>query len=253
MDLPLKKIACISLTSAILAISSTAFSHTRLQTPVIDENSARHGSNYNNVVVSHGCTLESGDRVNVLGSITVFPDGVDSTLTVDGEPSSKTLIDYVSNWGSPVQLLQSKHIWSQQAEIKDPLGNSVGLWVGDEVGMDGNLRGLVPFRTRGVIIEPTSCAKSVTFRVSIIDVCKMTNIAGFTDETVGLWTPAVGSDFDVEGSKGYDSPATLKVNRTSDMPAECAEGEEIVVSPSAAQLNRDFPLVKDGVQVWPLP
>ena len=48
-------------------------------------------------------------------------------------------------------------------------------------------------------------------------------------------------------------PATLKVNRTSALPAECGEGVDVVVTPSAAQLNRDMPVVIGGVQVWPKP
>ena len=249
----LKKVALYSLTGAILAASQSVFAHTRLQTPVIDENSAAHGSNYNNEVIGHGCTTASGDRINVVGTVVVFPDGVDSTLTVDGEASEQTLIDFVSNWGSPVQLIQNKDVFEIQDEITDPLGNVVGYWAGSAEGLKHNLTGVIPFRTSGVIIEPTSCAKSVTFRIAIADICRVTAASDFSTENLNLWTPAVGSSFEIEDSSGYDSPATLTVNRTSDMPEACGDGVDVVVTPSAAQLDRDFPVVIDGVQVWPAP
>lgn len=253
-NMTMKKVALYSLTGVVLATSQSTFAHTRLQSPVIEENAARHGSNYNNEVIGHGCTNETtGERINVIGTVVIFPDGVDSTLTVDGADSPKKVVDYVSNWGSPVQLIQNNDVFPFQDEITDPLGNVVGYWAGGGTGLKHNLTGVIPFRTSGVIIEPTSCAKSVTFRISIADICELTDIAGFNGETANFWTPAVGSDFERLESSGYDSPATLKVERTSDMPENCGEGEEVVVTPTAAQLNRDFPVSLDGTQVWPKP
>ena len=253
-NITFKKISFYAVTSVVLAVSQGSFAHTRLQTPIIDENGARHGSNYNNEVIGHGCTNETtGEKINVIGTVVIFPDGVDSTVTVDGVESSKSVVDYVPSWGSPVQLIQNNDVFPLQDEITDPLGNVVGFWAGGGAGLKHNLTGLIPFRTSGVVIEASSCAKSVSFKVSIADICKVTNIAGFNGETANLWTPAVGSNFEREGSSGYDSPATLTVNRTSDMPEECGEGEEIVITPSAAQLNRDFPVMIDGNQIWPTP
>ena len=58
----------------------------------------------------------------------------------------------------------------------------------------------------------------------------------------------------IEGeSKGYNSPASLTVNRTTALPEGCGEGQNIIVTPSAAQLNRDMTIEFDGTQVWPTP
>lgn len=130
-NITIKKVALYSLTGAVLAASQGAFAHTRLQTPVIDENAAAHGSNYNNEVIGHGCTDEStGEKLNVIGTVVIFPDGVDSTITVDGTESSKTVVDYVTNWGSPVQLIQNNDVFPEQDEITGPLGNVIGFWAG---------------------------------------------------------------------------------------------------------------------------
>ncbi len=67
----------------------------------------------------------------------------------------------------------------------------------------------------------------------------------------------MGSDYDGPGMHGYDSPATLTYTRnleTNPLPASCNDvGVSVEVIPSAAQLNRDMPIVDKGVQVWPKP
>lgn len=253
-NIKIKTLVLFVATGSILIASQMTNAHTRLQFPSIDENTR----SYNNQVISHGCrNPETGAvDINTLGTVTVFPDGVDSIITVGEEPSDKALVDFVTNWGSPVQKIHSKSIFTIEDEIKDPLGNVFGYWAADPVGggLQGGLTGLVPFRTSGVVIEPTSCAKTVKFIVAIADICKVTNVAGFNDADVMLWTPAVGSIFDgTEDLNGYNSPASLTVNRTSELPVECGEGVDVVVTPSAAQLNRDMPVKIDGTQVWPLP
>ncbi|OQK15717.1 hypothetical protein AU255_16025 [Methyloprofundus sedimenti] len=247
-NMSIKKIALYSLTGVALAASQSTFAHTRLQNPVI----AEQGTSYNNEVIGHTCTTAGGEHLNVIGTVVVFPDGVDSTLTVGGEASAKTVADYVSNWGSPVQLIQNNDVFPMQDEITDSLGNVVGFWAGAGEGLKHNLTGVIPFRTSAVNIEPTSCAKSVTFRIAIADVCTLTKDTEFSTDALNLWTPAVGSKFEIEGSSGYDSPATLKVERSSALPEKCGEGVDVIVTPSAAQLNRDMPVKINGTQIWPL-
>ncbi len=245
----------IPLGMALIAMSTISLAHTRLQTPVIDENNARHGSNYNNEVIAHGCKTTDGKNRTVLGTVVVFPDGTDSTITVDGETTDKPLSDFVTNWGSPVAKIQDKDVFVLEQEIETPLGNVVGFWSAGTPGLRPGLTGLIPFRTRGVIINPESCAKSVKFIVAIADVCEVTSVAGFSPDKVNLWTPAVGSNFDGDPSgHGYNSPASLTVNRSdSPLPAACGAGVDVVVTPSASQLNRDMPVKINGVQVWPKP
>ena len=249
-----KKIALSIITGSILVVGQMANAHTRLQTPSVDENSAAHGSNYNNQVIAHGCSNPDTGTVdiNTFATVLVFPDGVDSTITVDEVASDKPLIDFVTNWGNPVQKIQSKDVFDVEEEIKDPLGNVVGFWAGGG-GLKGGLTGVIPFRTSGVVIESTSCAKTVKFIVAIADICEITKVSGFNDSTVMLWTPSVGSKFDgTEDLNGYNSPASFMVNRTSDLPEACGEGVDVVVTPSAAQLDRDMTVKINGAQIWPM-
>lgn len=249
-----KKLILTTVMGSLLAASQITSAHTRLQTPVVDENTAAHGSNYNNEVIGHGCKDAEGNAIiDTLATVLVFPDGVDSIISVDGETTDKPLTDYVQNWGSPVKKVQSNDVFTREEVIKDPLGNTLGYWAGLG-GLKGGFTGLIPFRTSGVIMEPTSCAKSVKFVVAIADICEITDVAGFSDDKVMLWTPAVGSTFDgTEDLNGYDSPASLTVNRVSEMPSSCGDGVEVMVTPSAAQLNRDMTIEIGGTQVWPKP
>ncbi len=238
----------------LVGTSQFAFAHTRLKTPVITENSANHGSDYNAVVIGHGCTNPATGAVdaNTIGTVAVFPDGKDSIITVDGAPHTGSLTDFVTNWGNPVTKVQDRSIFAYEGYIKDSLGNKLGFWTGGGSGLTGGFRAVVPFTTAGVIIEPASCAKSVTFVLGIADICQITDKAGFSDETVQMWTPAVGSDYDGVGLHGFDSPATLKVTRSiAPLPASCGTGVDVVVKPSATQLNRDLRINLDGNQIWP--
>jgi hypothetical protein len=232
----------------------SAFAHTRLKTPEISENSASHGSDYNAVVIGHGCHnhLTEQNDANTIGTVVVFPDGKDSIITVDGAPHTGSLSDFVTNWGNPVTKVQDRSIFAYEGYIKDSLGNKLGFWTGGGSGLTGGFRAVIPFATAGVIINEASCAKSVTFKVGIADICQITNAAGFNDETVQMWTPAVGSIYDGAGLHGFDSPATLKVTRSiTPLPESCGAGVDVVVTPSATQLNRDLRINIDGNQIWP--
>lgn len=257
------KLLAISTVIAVTVIASQGImAHTRLKTSSINENNANHGSDYNDVVIGHGCQNETNgsSTIDTIGTVVVFPDGKDSIITAKPAGSSSTvaatphqgaLTDFVTNWASPVTIIQSKNVFENQGYIKDSLGNKLGFWAGGGK-LTAGYRGLIPFTTAGVVINPDSCAKSVTFAVSIADICEITDSSGFSNATVQLWTPAVGSNFDGEGLHGYNSPATLKVTRTvTALPASCGDGLDVTITPSATQLNRDMKVVIDGEQVWP--
>lgn len=243
-------LTAIGLTTMYQSVSA----HTRLKTPVVTENNATHGSDYNAVVIAHGCrdAVTNATTIDTLGTVVVFPDGKDSTITVNGQPYTGTLADYVTNWGNPVTKIQDKSIFPFEDYITDPLGNKIGFWTGGGKGLKAGFRAVVPIATAGVIINPESCAKSVQFVVSIADICQITDAAGFSDQSVMFWTPAVGSIYQVEGAHASDSPATLTINRSiTPLPASCGAGEEVIVKPSANQLNRDMRIINEGQQIWP--
>lgn len=251
-----KKRALILITTVgLVGAWQSAFAHTRLKTPEVQENAAQHGSDYNAVVVGHGCTNPATGAVDatVLGTVIVFPDGKDSIITVDGVPHAGSLTDFVTNWGNPVTKIQDRSIFDNEEYIKDSLGNKLGFWTGGGSGLKGGFRAVIPFTTAGVIINEASCAKSVTFVPGIADICQITNVAGINEETANVWAPAVGSVYDgLPDRHGYDSPATLKVNRSATpLPESCGAGVDVIVKPSSNQLDRDLRINVGGKQIWP--
>ena len=231
----------------LLGVSQSALSHTRLEIPTVAENLRVT----NTVVIGHGC----GDGTNVIASSIVFPDGVDSIVKVNGTQTTDTIDAYVSNYGNLYQKIMNPSVFKIEDEKFDANGNTVGFHV--RAGkMPNYYTAYLPFRAGALSIEPTSCAVSVKDVLGIANICKITNIAGFSDETAHLWTPAVGSDYDGPGLGGFNSPATLTVTRdlvNNPLDASCGAGFAVEVIPSAAQMNRDMPIVHNGKQVWPKP
>lgn len=229
----------------LMSVSHSAFSHTRLEIPTVVEKLRMT----NNVVIGHGC----GVGTNVIASSVVFPDGIDSIIKVNGAQTTDTIGAYVSNYGNLYQKILSYNVFKAEDEKHDANGNTVGFYVRSGKSPDYYTTYL-PIRVGAMTIAPTSCAASVKVTVSIADICEMTDIAGFADGIVNLWTPAVGSSFDGTGLHGFNSPATLTVMRdlvSNPLDASCGAGLAVEVIPSAAQLNRDMPIVDNGKQVWP--
>ena len=257
----LKLMTLAMATATLIGVTLDAQAHTRFRVPVIDENAANHGSNYNDVVVAHGCqnTTDGASTIDTLGTVVVFPEKDAPIIktrvagsTGEYEIHDGVLTDFVANWGSPVTVIQDAGLFEFQEYIRDPLGNKIGFWSGGGRVLKAGFRGLLPIATAGVVINPESCAKSVTFVAAIADICEITDPSGFSNGTLQLWTEAVGSVFDGEGLHGFNSPATLTVNRSiAALPESCGDGLDVKVVPSAEQLNRDFNIKFQGQQIWP--
>ncbi len=231
----------------LLGASQSALSHTRLEIPTVSEGVRVT----NNVVIGHSC----GEGKQTIASTVVFPDGVDSIVKVNGAQSSDTIDSYVSNYGNLYQKILDHSVFQFEDEKKDADGNVVGFWVKGGKMPEGYTVYL-PFRAGAMLIEPTSCARSVKVVLGIADICKFTPISGFKDGVLETWTPAVGSNYDGVGLGGFDSPATLTVTRdlaNNPLEAACGDGVDVEIIPSAAQLNRDMPIINKGKQVWPKP
>ena len=258
-----KKLTLCLIATAILAASPVALADTRLQIPVIPENT----QSFNSLVIQHGCDdpATGTQSTPVFGQSVAFPNGVDSAITTQAVGSDPNLPGNAYNGSirdfaltSGIKKIQSNDVFSLEDVKVDTLGNVIGFWGGNGKLPGANYIGLNPFLFGAVIIQSTSCAASVTFVLGIVDVCKITSIKGFTKETANLWTPAVNSNFDgtANTNDGYDSPATLKVTRdlkANPLPTSCGAGLDVTVTPSAAQLNHDLPVQINGTQVWPLP
>lgn len=238
------ELSLFSLTMMLLGAGQEVSAHSRFEIGTVSEGVRVT----NNVVIGHICGTNP-----VIGTSVVFPDGVDSTLLVDGQPQGNPLTDFVSNWSDSVRPLLSRAAFDRVQPKRDAAKKVVGFWAAGGPGLQESMVAYVPFRLSAVNIVQSSCAKSVTFEVSIIDICQITAPSGFqTAGVVGLWTPNdLGTVYDASVAGG---PAPLKITRnltTNPLPESCGEGLDITVKTSAAQMNRDMPIVYDGRQIWP--
>ncbi|MDP1558997.1 MAG: hypothetical protein Q8K59_04110 [Nitrosomonas sp.] len=240
------KLTTLSLTAVMLAgLGQSTFAHTRLDVPTQTEGTRI----INHMVIGHSCN----ENTRTIGTSVVFPDGVDSTILVDGQPHNGQLLDFLTNYGNNAQLLLNHSAFTAMDE-KIVNGNVVGFWAGGGSGMPNNLNVATPFRLTAASINPTSCAKSVAIKISVADICEITGVNDFREGTVELWTHNdLGTPFD-RVSATDDGPATLTIARnlaTNPLPSACGEGVAVVVKPSAAQINRDMPIRVNGEQFWP--
>lgn len=201
----------------------------------------------------------------------VFPDA-DAVITdAAGNLLAGSINDYVTKWttvGADVgtgfgSKIKNTDVFEHEGLKLNATADRIGFY-----GIEGDLPGvgyigLTPFRT-SVAINPTSCAKSVTFKIAVADICKITTADKITTETVNTWVPtANGSSlFNNPLMKGYGSPASMKVVRAmtaigstpavNPLPDACGAGIDVVVTPSGAQIDRDLPIKKaNGEQYWP--
>ena len=239
----------IAVATSIVAtsIGNSTLAHTRFEISSLEEGNRI----YNNVVIGHGC----GDN-DVVGMSLVVPDGNDSTIMVNDEPYEGFLTDFVTNWGPNFQAIKSSATFDEMDVKKDSVGNQVGFWSGGNP-LPHDLIATLPFRVNATNIEPSSCAVSVTFYVSIVDICLLTDGDGVQGEGVaGLWTHNnLGTVFD-RLSDTDNGPAPITILRdleSNPLPESCSTEESVEVRPTAEQINRDMPIFYDGIQAWPTP
>ncbi|MCC6916091.1 hypothetical protein [Nitrosomonas sp.] len=228
----------------LLGIGQETSAHTRFETGTVSEGVRIT----NNVVIGHPCGTNP-----VIGTSVVFPDGADSTVLIDGQPQGNLLTDFISNWSDSIRPLLSRAAFDYVKPKQDAAKKVVGFWAAGGPGMPEGMVAYVPFRLNAVNIAKSSCAKSVTFQVSIVDICQITGPGGLqTEGVVDLWTHNdLGTIYD---SKAEGGPAPLKITRNltaNPLPESCGQGVDVTVKPSAAQINRDMPIVYEGKQIWP--
>ncbi len=229
----------------MIGATQSTFAHTRFNVSSQTEGVR----DINHIIITHSCN----DSSSTIGTSVVFPDGVDSTILVDGQAHDGQILDYLTNYGNNIQLILDRSAFDLMEE-KIVAGNVVGYWAGGGPGMPNNLNATTSFRHTAAGIEPTSCASSVAVKVSIADICTVTGTDGFNDDVVRLWTHNdLGTPFD-RVSDTDNGPATFTITRdltNNPLPDSCGDGVTVEIKPSAAQINRDMPIVIDGQQIWP--
>jgi hypothetical protein len=238
----------------LVGLAQNALAHTRLNVPTMTEGARI----INHMIIGDNCAEGSTSR-RIIGTSVVFPDGVDSTITVDGTPHNGTITDFLTNYGNNVALFYDRSAFDYMDE-KTANGNVTGFWAGGGPGVPGNLGVATPIRLTAASIEPTSCAASVKVFISVADICQITTVeqmGGDDDGNVKLWTHNnLGTPFDRD-SETDTGPASLTITRdlaNNPLPESCGgTGVAVELKPSAAQINRDMPIKFNGQQVWPQP
>ncbi|MDR4517549.1 MAG: hypothetical protein MRK00_09215 [Nitrosomonas sp.] len=250
----MKLLTCILTGVTVIGLGQNAFAHTRLNVPTATEGER----SINHLVISHSCN----DNTRTIGTSVVFPDGVDSTILVDGVPHTGSITDFLTNYGNNAQMIFDRSAFDFMDEKSDANGNSVGFWAGGGPGMPNNLNVATAIRLTAANIEPASCATSVKVNISIVDICEVTGVDGFGEGTVELWTHAgLGTPYDRDLHFAVDTgtdpgPAPFTINRdlqNNPLPENCGEGVSVELKASAAQINRDMPIKLNGQQLWPRP
>ncbi|WP_293007621.1 hypothetical protein [Nitrosomonas sp.] len=232
----------------IVGFFQQTIAHTVIEPPKIAEGKPSN----NHIVITHGC-----GESPVIGHSIVFPDGVDSTITVDGNPHNGSIDEFLLNWGGAIQFIQDRSLFSEQDRKTDANGNTTGLWFGGGRTLAPYAWGRIPFVSSAILFNDASCAKSVIINIAAADICRITGIGNMNNgDAVNFWTPAVGSKYDgLPGGHAYDLPVTFTVNRnlkTNPLLESCGgTSQQVTVSPSAEQVDRDMPIIFDGTQVWP--
>ncbi len=256
------KILSGAITSALLVgLAHNAMAHTRLTVSKVTESSAAHGTTQTAVNIPHGC----GDNA-VIGNVFFLPDananpGIQTSpdnFTTIETPGNSSVLDYIVS-PPAIRLIKSRDVFDMVEFISDPLGNPIGFWAAGGQIPPHNWIGQLPMSITSVAIQPASCATKVVFVPAIANVCKLSSMAEINgknndDPNVDFWTaPDAGSKWD---GPDWNYPATYTVERdltNNPLPASCGDGLAVRIYPSAAQLDRDFPVKIDGQQIWPQP
>ena len=243
-----KLLPCMMAGVMLAGISQSVLSHTTLNIAKATEGTRI----INNMVIGHSCNETS----KTIGTSVVFPDGVDSTILVDGAPHEGTILDFLTNYGNNAQLILDRASFDIMDE-KVVDGNVVGYWAGGGPGMSNHLNAITSVRQTAASIEPTSCATEVKVKMAVADICEITSVDGFGPDTVNFWTDnALASPYVTAGETSDNSPAfTIERNlETNPLPEDCGEAGSVVeIKASATQLDRDMPIIWNGAQVWPQP
>ena len=244
--------------AALCSAGTSVYAHT-----VVSPNTVNEGATADlNMVIGHGCKDANGAAIiPITAESAVFPDPVSGTLTkavptgdaatpgsyqpVVGPYTDHFTFVTHSGTGGGMQAVQSNNVFDKKTVLEKSSPNGVNTLGYSYRGgkLPGTVAGFIPFRLDKITFPATSCAKSVTFKISVADICKNAPKAQFSAQTVNFWGPNLGADKAAMPFQGAEfSPASLKVVRTSANTCDPANQFDLIVWPTADQLNRDMPI-----------
>ena len=239
----------LMLCAMALVSSQSLFAHTTFQTPVITEGGSGYDSFYNNLVIGHGCKNGVPGTPNspVIANTYIWPEFASADVYTSAgivpnlDPISIINQPKISTMPGTNIFAKGGINWGSDATFTTPVG--AYAWNGNLPG--SGAKGLVPMAIGYTKIVTTSCAKSVTFEVDVLDVCKITTFAGAKEKFVDVWASKVGSKWEsVTATKDLDAAAKYTVTRSKSnkLPANCkpAIGIDYFIKASPEQINNQL-------------
>lgn len=242
----------LTLCAMALVSSQSLFAHTTLQISSVTEGGSTYTSNYNNLVIGHGCKNGIAGTPNspVIANTYIWPEFATATVWVDGSATlihPTTLINQPKITTMPGTNVFAKNgiNWGSDTTFTTPVG--AYAWQGNLPG--SGAKGFVPLVVGQTHIVPASCAKSVTFEVDVLDVCKITTFAGASEKTVDVWASNVGSKWDAKTAPadlGAAAKYTVKRDLVNNPLPSCTPsgGIDYVIKASAAQIDEQLLIPK---------
>ena len=235
----------LTLCAMALVSSQSLFAHTTLLVKEVEEGGSKYTSNYNNLVIGHGCKNGIAGKPNspIVANTYIWPEFKTATVWANDKLTAKIPTDLMNQ--PKITTMPGTNVFAK---------NGIN-WGGDTTftalvgayAWQGNLpgsgaKGFVPLVVGQTHIVPASCAKSVTIEVDVLDVCNITTFAAASTKTVDVWISDVNSKWAAKTALAdIGAAAKYTVNRVlkSNPLPKCspAQGTDYVIKASAAQID----------------
>ena len=236
----------LTLGAIALVSSQSLFAHTTLQVSSVEEGGSKYTSNYNNLVIGHGCKNGIAGKPNspIVANTYIWPEFKTATVWANGKLTAKIPTDLMNQ--PKITTMPGTNVfaknginWGDDTTFTALVG--AYAWQGNLPG--SGAKGFVPLVVGETHIVPASCAKSVTIEVDVLDVCNITTFANASTKTVDVWISDVGSKWDANTALAdIGAAAKYTVNRvlkSNPLPKNCspAKGTDYVIKATAAQID----------------
>jgi hypothetical protein len=242
-----------TLCAIALVSSQNLFAHTTLQVSSVTEGGSTYTSNYNNLVIGHGCKNGVKDTPNspIVANTYIWPEFATASVYVSGSltPAEIAPTDLINQ--PKITVMPGTNVfaknginWGSNTNFTSPVG--AYAWQGNLPG--SSAKGFVPLSVGQTHIVPASCAKSVTIEVDVLDVCNITTFKAASEKTVDVWASQVGSKWEAKTPTDHlGDAATYKVNRdlpNNPLAPACGAGIDYTIKASAEQIDSQLNIPK---------
>lgn len=207
----------------------------------------------NNIGIAHGCAASGQSSYRAVTAMSiVLPNGADAiVMRADTKQELVLSENIIGNAIMSAKPVQDRRIFSSMAVKKGDVPEyyshgtrttdvtAIHYWDGH---LDPDFLGLLPFRASFPKFKAESCAIKMKAQMAIANYCTGSLTAG---DRADVWMGSLTGKFDDEAivSVGFWPAVTVVRDlENNPLPADCGEGFELLVSPSAGQIDALLPL-----------